>query len=273
LDEPPDIRQSYLEMKARQLADDALAEIWGRNGLPRRWKVPWARWARMTMHRRIQVQSVVSSVALGTVDGRSVIVSGGWHGTLRVWDLATGTACGEPLRGHDGSVLSVALGTLDGRSVIVSGGYDGTLRVWDLATGTACGKPLRGHDGSVLSVALGALDGRSVIVSGGRDGTLRVWDLATGAARGEPLRGHDHGVRSVALGALDGRSVIVSGDGDGTLRVWNSNGVLVSSVQTGSVINQLAYAPPGTFAVGTTQGLLLLQFESKATMRPAAQWV
>ena len=41
--------------------------------------------------RLIQVQSSVISVALGTLDDRSVIVSGGHDGTLRVWDLATGT--------------------------------------------------------------------------------------------------------------------------------------------------------------------------------------
>ena len=76
----------------------------------------------------------VISVAVGTVDGRPVIVSGGSDGTVRVWDLTSGGPRGEPLRGHDGGVTSVAVGTLEGRPVIVSGGDDGTVRVWDLTS-------------------------------------------------------------------------------------------------------------------------------------------
>jgi WD40 repeat protein len=78
----------------------------------------------------------VTAVALGTLNGRPVIVSvaldvfsGGVAGTVRVWDLATGAPHGKPL-GHAG-LTSVAAGTLDGRSVIVSGGNDRTVRVWD----------------------------------------------------------------------------------------------------------------------------------------------
>ena len=42
-DQPLDARLSYLEMTARQQADDDLAEMWGRSGIPLRWRVPWAR--------------------------------------------------------------------------------------------------------------------------------------------------------------------------------------------------------------------------------------
>jgi len=57
---------------------------------------------------------------------------GGLDRTVRVWDLATGSAIGEPLVGHDGGVLAVAVGELEGRAVAVSGGEE-TVRVWDLA--------------------------------------------------------------------------------------------------------------------------------------------
>ena len=80
----------------------------------------------------------MTSVALGTLDGRPVIVSGyvrdsddSYKGAVRVWDLTKNRALhSELLRGHDGAVSSVALGTLDGRPVIVSGGDDNTVRVW-----------------------------------------------------------------------------------------------------------------------------------------------
>jgi WD40 repeat protein len=221
-DRPPEDRLSYLEMASRQLGDDLIADLWIRRLPARAWGVPWMCWSIVSPHRVIPASGGILSSALGTLDERLVIVSGGWDGTVRVWDLASGAPHVEPLRGHDVQVNSVALGTLGGRSVIVSGGWDGTLRVWDLASGATHGAPLRGHEGEVSSVALGTLDGQSVIVSGGRDdATVRLWDLTLGASLGSPLRPHEGGVWTVAFGTLDGHSVIVSGGMDGTVRVWD----------------------------------------------------
>jgi WD40 repeat protein len=61
-----------------------------------------------------------------TADGRAVSAS--HDGTLRVWDLASGT-CARTLQGHTDRVLGVAV-TGDRR--VVSASADGTLRVWDL---------------------------------------------------------------------------------------------------------------------------------------------
>jgi WD40 repeat protein len=119
-------------------------------------------------------------VAVGSVEGRAVAVSGSHDGTVRVWDLATGRPRGEPLTGHTGGVRAVAVGSVEGRAVAVSGSHDGTVRVWDLATGRPRGEPLTGHNGGVRAVAVGSVEGRAVAVSGGDDGTVRAWDLATG---------------------------------------------------------------------------------------------
>ncbi|MER5619445.1 serine/threonine-protein kinase [Streptosporangium sp. NPDC002544] len=170
-------------------------------------------------------QKWVLSVAVGQLDGRPVVVSGGGDGTVRVSDLATGTPIGETLTGHEGPVESVAVGWLDGRPVVVSGGGEGdhTVRVWDLATGAPIGKPFTGHQSWALGLAVGQLDdGRPVVVSGGyKDHTVRVWDLATGAPIGKPFTGHRGLIESVAVGRLDGRPVVVSGGDDGMMRVWS----------------------------------------------------
>ena len=62
-----------------------------------------------------------------SADGRR-IVSGGWDGTVRLWDADSAEAIGAPLEGHKAGVRSVAFSP-DGRR-IVSGGDDGTVRLW-----------------------------------------------------------------------------------------------------------------------------------------------
>ena len=52
----------------------------------------------------------VTAVAVGELDGRPVVVSGGGDATVRVWDLATGDPVGDPLTGHTGGVTAVAVG-------------------------------------------------------------------------------------------------------------------------------------------------------------------
>lgn len=73
----------------------------------------------------------VGAVALGSVDGREVIVSGHGldDGTVRVWDARTRQLIDEPLIG-DGPVIAVALGSVGGREVIVSGNFTKMVRIW-----------------------------------------------------------------------------------------------------------------------------------------------
>ena len=72
---------------------------------------------------------MVNAVAVGQLDGRTLIVSGSDDGSVRVWDAATGTPVADPFTGHTGSVLSVAVGQLDGRTIIVSGSTDATAQI------------------------------------------------------------------------------------------------------------------------------------------------
>ena len=136
-----------------------------------------------------EVTAMATAVLPG---GRPVAVTGSYDGTVRVWDLTTGTPTGDPLTGHTGPVMAVAPAVLPGgRPVAVTGSADATVRVWDLATGAPAGDPLTGHTGSVTAVATAVLPGgRPVAVTGSDDATVRVWDLATGTPAGDPLTGH-----------------------------------------------------------------------------------
>ena len=192
--------------------------------VPTAWRCRWTQARPSSTHIAMgRHEGPVFSVALGEVDGRSVVVSGGFDGMVRLWDARSGAKIGEPLEGHDYGVTSIALGQVDGRSVIVSGGFDGMVRLWDAHSGVPIGEPLEGHDLQVLSVAIGDVGGRSVVVSGGTDGTVRLWDAHSGAVFGKPLEGHSGVIHSVALGEVNGRSVVVSGSENGTVRLWDAH--------------------------------------------------
>ncbi|MFT4137294.1 MAG: hypothetical protein QM641_12380, partial [Microbacterium sp.] len=178
----------------------------------------------------------VCAVACTSLGDLPIAVTGGYDGTVRIWDLSTGTQLGDPLPGHTGSVTSVACSTVGDDPVAVTCGTDGMLRIWDLGTGTQLGDSLPGHIGGVDAVACTSLAGRPVAVAAGDHSTLRIWDLATGTQIGGPFTGHIGGVDAVACTAVNGLPVAVTGGHDGTVRLWDlSTGAAVAGPFTGHV--------------------------------------
>ena len=81
-DRSPQERLSYLELAARQLGCNNLADGWQARSLDRPWTVPWARWRPPTPHRRIVTPAAIEAVAFSP-DGRR-IVSGSDDNTLQI---------------------------------------------------------------------------------------------------------------------------------------------------------------------------------------------
>jgi WD40 repeat protein len=142
-------------------------------------------------------------------------VSAGFDGTLRIWDMDSGT---EVTVAQPGAwVTSVCL-SADGRIVLSSGHHgDWTLWVTDAVTGEFVRglSKERDDDDAVWTVRLSA-DGLFAF-SGDSEGDVHVWETATGR-HVRTLHGHTEEVYGLALTPDD--RYLLSGSEDGSVRMW-----------------------------------------------------
>jgi len=114
-------------------------------------------------------------------DGKT-LASGGWDGTMRLWDVQTGKQI-RILTDKDtgGPVFSIAFSP-DGR-MIATGGWDGIARLWDAETGVVLKKMRQpgffsSTTSGIRSVAFSP-DGET-LAAGIMDGTAIIWKVKTG---------------------------------------------------------------------------------------------
>jgi WD40 repeat protein/Flp pilus assembly protein TadD len=143
---------------------------------------------------------------------RNFIVSGSGDGTIKVWDVVSGSKQ-ITIRAHKTWISDVAFSP--DSKLIVSGNRDGTIKVWDASTGAEL-VPLRGHNEWINDVKFSPDSKR--IVSCSDDNTVKVWDAATGNEL-MTLRGHEDWIYSASF-SPDGKR-IVSGSDDKTVKVWD----------------------------------------------------
>jgi WD40 repeat protein len=177
----------------------------------------------------------------------------GQHGTVQLWDVATGRALGPPLETTSTTIGDVQFspnGTL-----LAVAGTDSNVQLWDPATRRLLAPPLAGHNGDVFAVAFSPNGG--TLAGGGDDDTVRLWDVRTHRPLGGALGSHAEVVNTVAF-SPDGRT-LASGGNDATVRLWSvathrPRGVLVSDTDrpadrqgTGRVAGVLgvAFSPRG----------------------------
>jgi WD40 repeat protein len=112
--------------------------------------------------------------ALEITPDEKTLVTAGLDGTVRQWNIATGSKLHEfPWSGQPPTAMAISP---DGRMLAV-GGYDGVIRLLDRTTGTNL-VPQVGHQSEVRSVTA-SRDSRIAITTG-LDDTIRIWDARAG---------------------------------------------------------------------------------------------
>lgn len=214
-------RAAYLQLSACRSKAETLASRIDMLGIPLPWSARWAWWSPTGVHRQLRGhRDAVETVAVGSLDGRPIALTGCADGTACVWDLTTQRQLGTPLVGHN-RVKAAALGEVGEYSVALTGDDDGTVRVFDLSTCQEFGEPLRGHTNIVGSIALSQSEDCPIAVTASEDGTARVWDLTTRAQLGMPFTLHRSTVGAVAVGTLGDKQVAITGGADKRAHVWD----------------------------------------------------
>jgi len=168
-----------------------------------------------------------------------LLASGGWSGTVQLWQLPQGSAI-RHWRGHSDSVNGIAF--LDADQQIVTAGYDGILE-------------RRGLDGELLQQLTGLtpithMDAAADIdrlVSGHSDGTVRLWKASDFTLLAEQKL-HGGEVKAVAIEPQQTR--YASSSADGSVAVWTESAGVQYLEEPPMDAWTLAFSPDGQWLSG-----------------------
>ncbi|MGI5201340.1 WD40 repeat domain-containing protein [Spirillospora sp. CA-108201] len=125
----------------------------------------------------IETNEKVRAVAVGTLAGRAIAVTGG-DKSVQVWDLADRKSLGKVQKMNSSASLpveDVAIATMNGRPIAVTSDDD-VLRAWDLTTRKLVGDFHLETGGG--SMAVGTMNGKTIAVSVHQfENRLLVWTL------------------------------------------------------------------------------------------------
>ncbi|MCX6033049.1 MAG: caspase family protein [Chloroflexi bacterium] len=158
----------------------------------------------------------------------SLLASGSWDGTSRIWDTSSGN---DLQRIDHAPVWSVAFSS-DG-SLLASACADGTVRLWNVTnkrTDRVFGEARQGVMPPLVSgqTSVAISQNRQALASGDASGTILLWDTQTGQAL-QTLQAHKGPVFSLCFSPDSG--TLASGGFDQSVKLWDvSTGALVQTL-------------------------------------------
>jgi guanine nucleotide-binding protein subunit beta-2-like 1 protein len=190
-------------------------------------------------HRSLMGHShIVQDVTIARAGERRFCLSGSSDGTLRLWDMSTGTVVKKCI-GHTKDVLTVAFGPND--SEIFSGSRDNSIRIW-----TTLGESkfiIEGGEGHSDWVSCMRFSPSSDItfITCGWDGLVKVWRRID-CRLNYNLVGHNGYINALTI-SPDG-SVCASGGKDGMVMLWDlKEGRKLYELVEGYIINAVCFRP------------------------------
>lgn len=184
----------------------------------------------------------------------SLIFSGGFDGTVRLWELATGNI----VQSMDAGQITGARFFPDETQAVTTD-QNGNLIIWDLANGVAI-RTIEHEEAPLRGGVVVTADGTQV-VSADDNGNVMVWDVNSDSA--QPVlffRGHDARVPSLDISPLGGEVVTVSFDS--TAIIWDllGRGVEIRRFDGNSaVVYQSTISADSTLtASGSSDGRILI---------------
>lgn len=167
------------------------------------------------LHRTWPAHATLAWTLAFSPDGR-MLASGSWDGTIKLWDVASGTLLW--MGKHTSHVNRVAFAP-DG-TLLASSGHDATVRLWDVQHGIEL--QTLPHPGAVAVITwCPARPGAQLLASGDLEGTIRLWEWQKSdlLSYGQSLTEHTTWVDGLAF-APDGQT-LASASYDGTIKLWN----------------------------------------------------
>jgi WD40 repeat protein len=217
----------------------------------------WSDWTAQDNVLAVSETRLESLTRTTTTDGRSLLVSGDDHGTIRMWE-PHGVPARAPLHTYGGAVQHLL--PLPG-DLLLSAGTDGSVRVWHLTRGQLLAEPVHRPGTWVSALTLfAAKDAPEVVLVAHSDGRLGALDPVTFRPVDTPLPSLDPVpalLSGVGLGGAEGMVLAVAQGR--RVRVWDprrADGYTHEHEHEGAVRALVDLAAPGRYALCDDSGYI-----------------
>lgn len=154
-----------------------------------------------------------------------VVVSGGEHGSLQLFDLHS-KSHSAIFKGHSEPVKAIRFSRAD--QLFASAGADDHIILWAADTLSIEKKLIKPIE--AVSTRLEFSPSGEILVEGDIDGRLRIWNIQDGQLL-RTIEAHDEGIWSITIDAAG--QLIASSSFDGTIRIWKRDGSLHGEIPEG----------------------------------------